>query len=324
MIHSSENPDDRANSRPISARQPREKRKQSKTYPSKSSLQAAFEMVHDSILFLDYDDFRILDANKVACDRLGYRRADLLNRDWRSIAPQTQQLLEEQDSRDQNAEPYRFVEIHRHQDGHEFPVETFLQSFQNGDDQLWICVSRDLRDRQQLEQLLSQDQFRDALTGVWDRRSWECRIQQAWENYRRSKVPFALLFADIDHFKLINDEYGHLTGDVVLREVARRLMQSVRPDDTVARYGGDEFVILVQRYHAPEDVSRIAERIQESMREPVCNHDKNITVSVSVGVAFSDPASISAQKVVQLADNAMFQAKSRGRNGHWCFANGKK
>jgi diguanylate cyclase (GGDEF)-like protein len=124
---------------------------------------------------------------------------------------------------------------------------------------------------------------------------------------------------DIDKFKEINDSFGHQAGDEVLRVTAGRLMQAVRMSDTVARMGGDEFVVLLIDLHDPQMAERIAAKIVKSLAQPVLFAGREIPVSVSVGVGTSDAGGLDEEALLKCADDALYQAKANGRNCFYVF-----
>jgi diguanylate cyclase (GGDEF)-like protein len=167
----------------------------------------------------------------------------------------------------------------------------------------------------------SEERFRhmalhDALTGLATRLLLDDRLTAAWKSAKRHQTGLALLMVDIDKFKEINDSFGHQAGDEVLRVTAGRLMQAVRISDTVARIGGDEFVVLLVDMHDPQMAERIAAKIVKSLAQPVPFAGREIPVSVSVGVDTSDAGGLDEEALLKSADDALYQAKAKGRN---CF-----
>ncbi len=164
----------------------------------------------------------------------------------------------------------------------------------------------------------------DALTGLPNRVLLDDRLAQAIAHADRDTQPFAVLVLDLDRFKLINDSFGHRSGDVVLNEVARRLQGLVRSIDTVARVGGDEFVLVVSPSAAPVDAEEIGKRANEALRAPIQLSGVDLHVSSSIGIAFYPTDGGSAESVLAHADAAMYCATEHGRNNCKRFVSGMK
>jgi diguanylate cyclase (GGDEF)-like protein len=164
----------------------------------------------------------------------------------------------------------------------------------------------------------------DALTGLPNRVLLDDRLAQAIAHADRDSQPFAVLMLDLDRFKLINDSFGHRSGDMVLNEVARRLQGLVRSIDTVARVGGDEFVLVVSPSAARADAEEIGKRANEILSAPFQVEGVDFRISSSIGIAFYPTDGGSAESVLAHADAAMYCAKERGRNNCQCFSPGMK
>ena len=162
----------------------------------------------------------------------------------------------------------------------------------------------------------------DALTGLPNRVLLDDRLAQAIAHAHRDGQPFAALVVDLDRFKLINDSLGHRAGDGVLDEVSRRLISVVRDIDTVARTGGDEFIVVVSPSGIPEDAIAVAHRAREALRAPMLISGVELHVTCSIGIAYYPTDANSADSLIARADAAMYCAKQRGRNNVQCFAQG--
>ncbi|HEY1892581.1 MAG TPA: EAL domain-containing protein [Steroidobacteraceae bacterium] len=162
----------------------------------------------------------------------------------------------------------------------------------------------------------------DALTGLPNRVLLDDRLAQAVAHANRDGQPFAALVVDLDRFKLINDSLGHRAGDAVLDEVSRRLSSVVRDIDTVARTGGDEFIVVISPSGVPEDAIAVAHRAREALRAPMLVSGVELHVTSSIGIAYYPTDANSADSLVARADAAMYCAKQRGRNNVQCFAQG--
>ena len=154
----------------------------------------------------------------------------------------------------------------------------------------------------------------DALTGLPNRRQVDDRVAEAMARTRRTQRAMAVMYLDIDHFKVINDSLGHAGGDAVLREFARRLKACVRATDMVARLAGDEFVVLLEGIEGAAELERLAAKVVGCIRPQFLVGDAAIEVTTSVGVTLYDGAPLSAAEVLSLADGALYQAKKQGRN----------
>lgn len=178
----------------------------------------------------------------------------------------------------------------------------------------YMAIKEDITARKAAEEKLEQLAITDPLTGLLNRRGF---FQEAEKIYTRSmRPPYSLgvLMVDIDHFKEVNDRYGHLAGDLVLQEVATCIRQNLRPTDVIARYGGEEFVVLLPRTSL-ETMTQIAHRLNHAIREqPIEYKQGNLRVTISVGGVMLSAASRSLDELVTQADRAMYQAKAQGRD----------
>ncbi len=178
----------------------------------------------------------------------------------------------------------------------------------------------DITDRKHIEERLHHDAFHDALTGLPNRALLIDRLSHALNRVtRRGDYLFAVLFLDLDRFKIINDSLGHALGDELLVAISRRLRECVRPDDTVARLGGDEFVILLDGVRDVEEATTIAGRIHESLTNPVRLGDHEVVTSASIGIATSSRKYERPEQILRDADLAMYRAKTRGKSRHEIF-----
>ena len=179
---------------------------------------------------------------------------------------------------------------------------------------------RDIRDRKQSDTRLQHDAMHDPLTGLANRALFFDRLQVTMARQQRhSQLNFAVMFLDLDRFKAVNDNLGHACGDDLLVRTAARLQACFRPEDTVARFGGDEFAILIENVTSISDVTKIAERAQQDIRLPVEVNGHEVFVSASIGIAFGTLDHTSPEQVLRDADYAMYQAKANGQARHEVF-----
>ena len=179
-------------------------------------------------------------------------------------------------------------------------------------------VARDISDRKRAEEMIVYQAYHDQLTRLPNRLLFHDRLELALAQAQRRGCSLAVLFIDLDRFKLVNDTYGHGEGDHLLRGVASRLRQSLRKGDTLARVGGDEFLALLPDLSSPNDAEGIALKILQTLHEPFQLKHGDFRVTVSVGIAVYPKDGEVADLLIQHADIAMYQVKRSGKNGH-CF-----
>ncbi len=179
-------------------------------------------------------------------------------------------------------------------------------------------IDSDITEKKLADEHLHYIASHDALTNLPNRSLFLDRLSQALQRSRRRlDYSFAVLFLDLDGFKVINDSLGHIYGDQLLQEISQRLQECLRPEDTLARLGGDEFTILVENIHSLEDAILIAERIHQALINPLYLNDKEVFSNTSIGIAMNNSAYQEAQDILRDADTAMYQAKA---NGKACYA----
>lgn len=172
----------------------------------------------------------------------------------------------------------------------------------------------DISQKKTQEEELYQFAFYDKLTGLPNRVLFIDRLDQTLKLLKRVKNrTFALLFMDLDRFKLVNDSLGHEAGDELLKEVSRRINDIVRPTDTVARLAGDEFTVLLTDLHSPTQAHEIATRILESINKPFYIYGQNLYISCSIGIEILSPKLTDSELVLRNADVAMYSAKNKGK-----------
>jgi diguanylate cyclase (GGDEF)-like protein len=170
-------------------------------------------------------------------------------------------------------------------------------------------------ERRTFERRLTHQAFHDGLTGLPNRALFSDRLEHALARSRRDGRPIAVLLLDVDRFKTINDSLGHDAGDELLRQVALRLADVVRPGDTLARYGGDEFAVLIEDVADDRTATDVADRLLDNLAAPFRLRDREVVVGASIGIALS-PAGHGESDPMREADLAMYRAKERGK-GRW-------
>jgi diguanylate cyclase (GGDEF)-like protein len=174
--------------------------------------------------------------------------------------------------------------------------------------------------REGVERQLKHQALHDSLTGLPNRQYLLDRLASSMaQHHAQPDRLFAVLFLDLDRFKVINDSEGHLIGDALLREAAKRIGECVRSPDTLARLGGDEFAVLLERIREVDDAIMVAERIMQVLDQPFFIEGRELHSSASVGIALSQPQYASAEDILRDADAAMYRAKAEGRKRYALF-----
>jgi diguanylate cyclase (GGDEF)-like protein/PAS domain S-box-containing protein len=195
----------------------------------------------------------------------------------------------------------------RHRDGHEFPIELTVSRTQWKGTWRFHAFLRDITVRLQHEAQLHELALTDALTGLANRRAFLDNLEQAHARARRHGTELAVLYADVDQFKSINDTYGHAAGDAVLAQIAERLRGQFRTEDTIGRLGGDEFAIICEDFTAFPQA--LVERLCTALAVPYRFRDHPIHATVSVGLASPKPDE-STEHLLERADSIMYRAKA--------------
>jgi PAS domain S-box-containing protein len=220
----------------------------------------------------------------------------------------------------------------RHKDGSWRILESTASAIRNpkGDIEQLVIVNRDITERKRAEQMLAHNAFHDGLTNLPNRALFLSRLQHALDMAKRhATYKFAVLFIDLDEFKVVNDSLGHKAGDELLIQIGRRLSKSLRREDTVARnhageapgaadeslarIGGDEFTIVLDDIADPSDAVRVAERIQNRLAIPFLINRQEMVVSASIGIALSTTLRAAAEEVLRDAEIALYRAKRSGK-----------
>jgi diguanylate cyclase (GGDEF)-like protein/PAS domain S-box-containing protein len=281
--------------------------------PSGALYRAAFEAAPLAMAVLDADGC-FVRVNDALCELVGHTSDELLGRPYGSIAfPDDEQG----GPGATNGNPLDLSQPDdrklRHRDGHTVWARVSARPFHGtAPSERWtVCVWEDVDERRRTHERLAQLALHDPLTGVANRTLLDDRLTQALLTRDRDGGVVAVLFCDVDDFKSVNDRYGHQFGDTLLEVVASRLSAVVRCGDTVARVGGDEFVV-VSLVHDLADADALLIRVGESLGDGIAlPGGSGLTLSVSVGMAIADDGVSTAARLLDVADRQMYAVKRR-------------
>ncbi len=216
----------------------------------------------------------------------------------------------------ESGEVFRATFANRKKDGEIFFEEKTISPIRDREGRIthYVSTAKDVTRRVQAEERLALLANYDGLTGLPNRNLLMDRLAQAIARTQRRRGHLAVLYLDVDRFKTVNDSLGHASGDALLKEVAHRLRQCIREEDTLARLGGDDFVILLETLRRPEHSVRILEKIYEAFRQPLAIEGRALHVSPSIGVSLHPRDGADAQALLMQADIAMYCAKESGKN----------
>jgi diguanylate cyclase (GGDEF)-like protein/PAS domain S-box-containing protein len=253
----------------------------------------------------------ITDANPPLCDLVGFALDELLGRYVLDFVPadhvgKVAAIMEA-------GEETSYESVILHKDGRRMPIEFIVRTIERHGERMRMTIVRDIRDRHAAQAHIRHMAHHDALTGLPNRVSLMEHLGHMIAAARRNDSQVALLFIDLDHFKRVNDSLGHLVGDTLLQTLARRITESLRATDVVARFGGDEFIVLLPRTLQRMDVEEVAQKLLAAVEVPVNADGRLISVTPSIGISMFPHDGETADDLIKNADTAMYMAKSRGR-----------
>ena len=274
-------------------------------------LEGIINTVADGIITVD-ENGSIQTFNPAAETIFGFSKAEVIGRNIRSLIPDT--LMEQPDG---EANWVRALAsgsnvTGKHKSGDSVPLEVAVREMHQGEELSFTSIVRDISARKAAEERIFHMAHHDALTGLPNRHLFGDRVEEAFKRAVRHEHKLALLFVDLNKFKPINDTYGHASGDIVLKEVAERLRRGVRATDTVARVGGDEFMVLLEELSGVTEAREVRAKIEQLFAAPLNIPEATIAVSASIGISVYPDDGSEIADLMQVADQAMYRAKKGG------------
>ncbi len=278
---------------------------------------SVFANTHEGVIITDAEG-RILDVNQAFTDITGYPRGEVIGRNprlWKSQHHDAAFYAALWEALNRGGS-WQGEIWNRRRNGEAFPVLQTISAVRDANGALthYVSVFSDISGIKDTQAQLAYLAQHDPLTDLPNRLLYHDRLDQALRRAEREGQSLAVLFMDLDRFKHINDSLGHAVGDQLLQEVASRLRQALRKEDTVARMGGDEFIILVEHLHGEQDAAQLAGKLLQTLASPYMIGGHELYITTSIGISLYPHDGISAEALVSNADAAMYRAKHEGRD----------
>lgn len=282
--------------------------------------QALFDSANDAVTLMIKDVF--IDCNQKALDLFGCTKDVFIGQSPQHFSPLLQpdgksstEAALEKISGALHGTPQFFSWTHCRLDGTPFDTEISLDAVNLENGEVIIqSIIRDITERKQAEETIRQFAYHDPLTGLPNRRLLYDRFNLEIANAARGKRNFAIMMFDIDHFKNVNDHLGHHTGDLLLQNVAYRIRSNLRKGDTLARFGGDEFIVLLPEVAREVEAETIARKILRAFKKPFSCANHDVIVTTSIGIALYPGDGQDMEILIRHADRALYHAKDDGRD----------
>ena len=278
-----------------------------------------FETLTNSTIegLIIYDEHKeCYQVNKVAPELLGYKAEEMIGMEaFDFVAPESMDIIREV-IHHTNQEPYEAIMLRK--DGSTFPALLRGKDIKLNGKELRVSAILDITQIKEKERIISDLAYYDSLTSLPNRVLLSDRVNQLLLKNKRTDHFGALMFIDLDHFKIINDTKGHISGDKILVDCAKRLKNTIRGYDTVSRFGGDEFIVLIDtrrtdKADAINDVTVVANKILRIFKEPFYINTSSFQLSASIGISLFN-SNITFEEILKRADSAMYHSKDHGRN----------
>ena len=263
----------------------------------------------------DFETLNFLKVNAAAIAHYGFSQQEFLAKNLRDIRPEEEvPRLEHYMKATGEDSLHSGPWTHIRKDGSKIQVEIASQGLTFNGRHARFSLVQDITERQQLYERLLYQAHHDILTGLPNRLLLKDRMEQMLTSSERLRQKAAILCIDLDRFKLVNDTYGHHVGDICLQEIAVCLRDKLRMSDTIARSGGEEFIVLLAQMKAPQDAAHVAQVLLDGFRQSLLVEGHTINLTASIGIAMYPNDGTAAHDLWRLADSAMYRAKHAGGN----------
>jgi len=289
---------------------------------SQSQLQAIIHNAMDGIIMIN-ESGDILGFNPAAEQIFGYAQQDALGKNLNMLMPEpfrsehasyVNRYLQTGEAKIIGIRGREVVAVRKN--GEQFPMELSASEMILGGQRYFIGIVRDITERKRTEEKIAHLAHYDYLTDLPNRALFLDNLEHSVSLSKRNKLKVAVLFLDLDGFKKVNDTLGHDAGDLLLREVSKRLKVTIRASDTVARVGGDEFIFVLNEIGSDENAALMANKIITALSEPFELKGQRCNVGGSIGISLYPDGSKDPETLIKQADDAMYLAKQSGKNTH--------
>jgi diguanylate cyclase (GGDEF)-like protein/PAS domain S-box-containing protein len=286
---------------------------------ARQMMQFSIDRMGDAV-FWATPDARVTYANVAACQSLGYAQEEMLNLHISQFSPEfTLATWQAHWDALKKCGSFSIESTHRTKDGNTFPVEITLNYLQYETEEFNCAFVRDITKRKLAEERIVHLAHFDALTNLPNRTLFYDRFEQAIAKAQRYKHKLAIFFLDLDGFKQINDKFGHQVGDSLLQAVATRLNENARGMDTVARVGGDEFIMILNDVDQAASAAIVAKKVVDVLAGAFTINDHQCQIGASLGISIYPEDSDDMDTLIKQADDAMYRAKNNGKSSYQFF-----
>ncbi|MCP4111618.1 MAG: PAS domain S-box protein [Desulfobacteraceae bacterium] len=277
-----------------------------------------FENANDAIV-IETEKEDIVEVNDRACELFGYDREELVAMKSSDLWPSTEGPLSIYSNPQLSLDiPIEMTAVNHR--GEKIIIEMTITPLVNGRQTLFMTIARDITERKEAEKRIKYLSLHDSLTGLPNRNLFYDRLVHSISRGHRYQHTIAVLFIDLNQFRLVNEKVGQKIGDKILKQVAKRLTACIRETDTAARIGGDEFAVILQDLQKKYHIKLVAEKIIESVSQEIRIQNKTCSVGASIGISAYPWDGEDVETLMRRAETAMNRIRGKGRN-NYCFFN---